>query len=892
MDESGALTTERDDARAYRDRPTLARMARHTWLRLGAERGPGGRRETAFAAAAVVGYIAAAYWARYISLPGSVLIWFPPAGVAVGALFLRPRLLPLLVLAEGFSTVVVMRLGPEFGPGALAVNSVGIVGAYAAAAWTMRRLSLSPRLRSSEDIFALVFSAVVVGASVAALVGVLVQVWVDLVEWGDATHAIGIFWIGDVVGIAAVTPAVLLAGHAFLDRAPFPLADHEHRHNRLVLLAEYIAPSLCAVVLLSVSDSPMRFVYLAFVPVVALSIRHGVPAAALSSAALAATMSAGAHVLVDNTLDRSDFQLLMVVLTLTGVATGAIVSARRDVADANKRISAIVEATPDLVATAWPDGRIRYLNPVGRQLLGVGDDQLDSSGAFDFMPDDLAADLMREGMRSARRFGTWSGENRVRRSDGTEVTVSQVLIAHEDPDDGSVTYSTVCRDMTAQRNLEDQLRRAALYDDATGLPNRALLAEQLSRVGDDEGHVSAILFADVDHLQRVNEAFGFAGGDQVVITLSERILTLVRAGDLVARYGGAQFVVVLPRVSDEFEAIPFANRLLDCFAEPVRIDGRDVKVTGSVGIAMARGTDPSDGLRSAEIALHRAKEAGGGRFALFDIDLEARAKQRMEAEADLREALATGSWWLAYQPVVDPLAGRIAAAEALLRWTHPARGPVSPFDLIRLAENTGAIVDLGHEIFRRACVEAQTWLQAGFDLRVSINVSARQLREPDFADRVAGLVRETGISPQQVSIELTETVLASDEHGEIDRLRDLRALGFVIALDDFGTGYSSLSGLRDLPIDMVKLDRSFVVDLMRSNRAAALVEAVVRLATSLDLTVVAEGVEDPEQVAALVDLGCHRIQGYAISYPLEPAQFRSLLDVDHGRIVVPGLTRT
>ncbi len=853
--------------------------------------GPGGRRELAFAAAAVVGYLLTAWWAKTISLPGTVLIWFPPAGVAIGVLFLRPRLLPHLVVADIISTVAIMRLGREFGGVGLLVNSTLIVTAYALGAEAMRRLDLSPTLRSSEDVVALVFGAVAVAAPIAAVAGVVVQVVLGLVDKGDAAHLMAIFWVGDVVGAAAVTPAVLLAGSAFLAGTAPPLADHESPKNHLLLMAEYLAPSIAAIVLMGIGDTPTRFVYLAFIPVVALAVRHGVPAAALSSAALAAVVSAGAHVLVTDTLGRSDIQLLMVVLTLTGVTTGAVVSARRDVLDAKNQISAVVEATPDLVATADADGQIRYLNPVGRRLLGMSSDELPHVRAFDFLPDELAADLMREGMRSARRFGTWTGENRVRRADGIEIPVSQVLIAHRDRDGEVVTYSTVCRDITAQRELEDQLRRAALYDDATGLPNRALLHEQLLLQADDPASRSAVLFADLDHLQRVNEAFGFAGGDQVVQTIAARIHALVRSGDFVARYGGAQFVVVVPRVSDEFDAIPFANRLLDCFAEPVPVEGREVKVTGSVGISLATGHgDPRTALRSAEIALHRAKEAGGGRFALFDRDMEQRANARAEAEADLREALDTGTWWLAYQPVVDPRTGRISGAEALLRWTHPVRGPVAPFEMIRVAERTGSIVGLGAEIFRRACCEAKGWHDAGHDVRIAINVSARQLREPDFVDQVAAIVDEVGIDPHQVSVELTETELASDEHGEVESLRKLRALGLAIALDDFGTGYSSLSGLRDLPIDVVKLDRSFVTDLMHSNEAAAMVEAVVRLASSLNLMVIAEGVEEAEQVAALIDLGCHRIQGFALSHPLDPEAFRLLLDQDHGRILVPRAT--
>jgi len=364
----------------------------------------------------------------------------------------------------------------------------------------------------------------------------------------------------------------------------------------------------------------------------------------------------------------------------------------------------------------------------------------------------------------------------------------------------------------------------------------------------------------------------------VVATIARRLGDVVRAQDLVARHGGSQFVVILADVPDEFEAILLADRLLACFAEPVDAGGRELKVTGSVGITLVEaGDDHLAALRSAEIALHRAKEAGGGRYALFDDALQVRSLHRLEREADLHEVLTKQTWTLAYQPIFDSTSDRVVGVEALLRWTHPTRGPVPPFDLIRLAEHTGAIVALGREIFRRACVEAVQWHAMGFAVPVSINVSARQLREPSFLDDIGSVLAETGIAPALVVVELTETVLATQEHGEIATLHKLRELGCQVALDDFGSGYSSLGELRDLPIDVVKLDQSFITDLTTSPRAAALVGAVVQLSAALDLAVVAEGVEQDDQIEALAALGCHRVQGYALSRPVAPSVITGML---------------
>ncbi|MCB0971685.1 MAG: EAL domain-containing protein, partial [Acidimicrobiales bacterium] len=554
--------------------------------------------------------------------------------------------------------------------------------------------------------------------------------------------------------------------------------------------------------------------------------------------------------------------------------TGTVISARRDALAASRRVSAIVEATPDLVASAWRDGSIAYLNPVGRELLGFQPERDPGGRAFDFLPDQLAEDLMRQGMRIAEQQGTWTGENRLIRPDGHVIPISQVLLVHSpDPNAEQMLYSTICRDISDQRALEDQLRQAALFDRATGLANRALLEEQLSRALAAGGRPRrvAVLFADVDRLQHVNETFGFQVGDHVVSTIAGRLRGLVRGQDLVARHGGSQFVVVLTEVPDEFEAIALANRLLGSFAEPVEHDTGTLQVTGSVGITVADlGDDHLHVLRSAEIALHRAKEAGGGRFALFDDAMHARSQRRLETEADLREVLATGAWTLAYQPIFDSVDRRVVSVEALLRWSHPTRGAVSPGELIALAESSGAIVHLGREIFRRACSEACGWHAMGYPLPVHINVSARQLREPTFVDDVHAVIDETGIDPRAVIVELTETTVATREHGEIDTLHALRELGCRVALDDFGTGYSSLAELRDLPIDQVKLDQSFTTELTTSPRAAAMVEAIVSLATALDLEVVAEGVERDGQIDALAELGCRRIQGFALSRAVAP----------------------
>ena len=835
-------------------------------------------------------YELAALWAKQFDIGGSTLIWFPPAAVAVGGFYLfGPRLYPVVVIAEIISTAWVTGFGASFGAAGIAVNAMILSVAYLGGGEVLRRLRFDPRLRTLHDVLVLAIGGLLVSSVLASLGGVGVQVRVGLIELADVPTQLALFWVGDVVAIVCLTPLLVLAGHALLEGEPLPLSDKEGVVHPMLILAEYALPSVAAIVLFAAGHQPMQFLYLVFVPMILVAVRHGVPGATIATAVLSATMTVGADRQATGALSASDFQALLGVVAFAALVVGVIVSGRRDILDQHRQLSEIIRATPDLVASASRDGHVVYMNAVGRRLLGLpADAPLTDHQAFEFFPDELAIELMREAMRTADKFGTWDGENSLRTADGRQVPVSQVVIAHEHQS-GGFTYSTVCRDVSGQRRLEDQLRRAALYDDATGLANRALLVEQLGRAltTRDRDRSVALLFVDIDRFRMVNESLGFDAGDTVINIIAAR-LGEAAGPDLISRYGGGLFAVMLTEIAEDFDAIVLADAILEVVARPMEIDGRELVVTASVGIAVASPSqrDPLDLLRASEIAMHRAKEGGGARLALFDEAMERRSMDRLEVESDLRRALSGQEWWLAYQPIIDCATRRIVSCEALLRWTHPVRGPVSPYQLIRLAEQIGLIVPLGREIFHRACVEAKQWHDAGFDLRVAINVSARQLQEPGFADDVQAVLDASGVDPTKIVVEVTETVIAEDLEAEVAVLRKLRELGCGIAIDDFGTGYSSLGGLRDLPIDVLKLDRSFITDLTASPRAAATVEAVINLAEALELLVVAEGVEEEEQLVALCRMGCDRIQGFLVSYPVSPDELTALLvaqrDADTG----------
>jgi diguanylate cyclase (GGDEF)-like protein/PAS domain S-box-containing protein len=838
----------------------------------------------------LVAYLVAALWARELNIDDTVLIWFPPAGVALAGLYLfGVRLLPTAVAAEVLSTSLVFDTDHLFGPAPLAVNSVALPVAYYGAAHLLRLREVDPHLRRVRDLVGFVAIAVVGGSAMATVAGIGTQIWAGTVDASDALSQAGVFFVGDVVGIAAITPTLFLVISALRDRRVPELSDRPSREGDPVVLLEYLVPPVAALALMSVGSEPMQFLYLVLIPVAAVALRHGIVGATVTTAGACAVMTVGADLQATGTLERSDFQALMAVTAVVGLTIGTVETQRLQATRRHRRLSAIIEATPDLVGTAELDGSVTYLNPVGRQLLGIpSDHDLHAIGAFDFYGDELSLELLAEGMRAAAREGTWTGDNVLRTHDGRLQPVSQVLIVHRDHKGDVEQYSTVCRDVAPQRQLEDQLRRAVLYDDRTGLPNRALLVEQLGRWLRAPGRdlPVALLLVDLDRFRRVNEVLGFSAGDDVLARLAARVRDVTRPQDVVARHGGDLFAVVLDAAEDEYAAAAAADRLGRTVSEPLAVDGRELVVTASVGVAVAGPdqTDPLDVIRTAEVALHRAKEDGGGTFRVFDQDLDRRSRMRLELETHLRRGIAGEEWSLHYQPIVEARTRRIVSCEALLRWTHPERGAVPPAEVIAVAESTELIVPLGREILCRACKDLVGFAAEGFDLRVSVNVSQRQLAEPGFADEVAAILADTGAAAGSLVLEVTETVLAREVQAVASVLGALRDLGCHVAMDDFGTGYSSLATLRDLPIDVLKLDRSFITGLP-SPQATTMVEAIIHLARSLELQVVAEGVEEPEQLEALVAMGCERIQGFVISRPCERETF---LDLVRGQLTTAG----
>jgi len=437
---------------------------------------------------------------------------------------------------------------------------------------------------------------------------------------------------------------------------------------------------------------------------------------------------------------------------------------------------------------------------------------------------------------------------------------------------------------------EGRLRYAAFHDPLTGLPNRALFIEQLKQaVGLAKRHKDysfAVLFLDLDRFKYVNDSLGHNHGDDLLVAFSRRLQSCLRRTDIVARFGGDEFAVLLNYVKDPTDVIRVAEKVQQALLMPFNLDGQDAVTTASIGIALsAAGYDlPEDVLRDADIAMYRAKDNGKARYEVFDETMHARAVSRLRVESDLRRAVERQEFRLHYQPIVALEDFRLRGFEALVRWKHPERGLIPPGDFIPVAEETGLIQQIGEWVLREACCQMKEWqmiFRNDPPLFVSVNLSGKQFAQADLTEKVAGTLRETGIEPQSLKLEITESVVMGDREAATETLRQLRALGIQLGLDDFGTGYSSLSYLHRFHLDTLKVDRSFVTQMMEQAETLEIVRTVITLAQTLGMDVVAEGVETNQQLALLRQLGCENGQGYYFSKPVEAVEAEKIIIDTH-----------
>jgi diguanylate cyclase (GGDEF)-like protein len=452
------------------------------------------------------------------------------------------------------------------------------------------------------------------------------------------------------------------------------------------------------------------------------------------------------------------------------------------------------------------------------------------------------------------------------------------------------------RDVTEQHQLEEELKHRAFHDALTGLPNRLLFQDRAARglvATRHRGTTAGVLFVDLDDFKVVNDTMGHSVGDELLVAAGTRLSSVVRDSDMAARLGGDEFAVLIENVADPAAVDAFAEQVVTAFGEPFALADGSVLSTVTVGVATTQDSaDVDELLRHADLALYAAKAAGKRQWRRYQPILSAGMVRRREVQAALEDAVKNSEFSLVYQPIVDLTSGQVAGFESLVRWRHAQWGMMQPGQFIELAEETGHIVPLGSWVLGQAAADVAQWvrrLARPAPLYVSVNVSARQFRDPGFVDGVRRVLAETGLAPSALMLELTEGVLLRRDDRIHADLGELKAIGVKLAIDDFGTGYSSLSYLRELPFDVLKIDKSFIDGIATSQQGLALVEGINRIAETLHLSVIAEGIEAELQRDLLVSMGCQFGQGYLLAMPVEADHAEALVRV--GRSLVPELPR-
>jgi len=554
------------------------------------------------------------------------------------------------------------------------------------------------------------------------------------------------------------------------------------------------------------------------------------------------------------------------------------------------RYRALVEQSPDATLVVASDGVITFASPAATRTFGRPVASLEGERLLALVHPDDARTASKFLDEAPGRGGT-VGEWRVRGATGAWHWVeNSASDLRRDPAVAGIVLGI--RDITERRTLESRLTHQAFHDALTRLANRSLF---LNRVGHALARAprtarpSAVLFLDLDDFKRVNDSFGHAVGDELLLAAAGRLSTCVRPGDTIARLGGDEFAVLLDDLEGAGHAEQIAARIAAALRTPFRLHGRDVMVGVSIGIApLAGGESAEDVLHNADLAMYSAKATDKGGFAVYNPAMRAHVLGRLELEADLRAAVAAGDIRVEYQPIVHLGTGEMVGAEALVRWHHPARGHVAPSRFVSVAEETGLIVPIGQRVLEDACRRACEWRAsprgaatlrgtAALPMRVSVNISARHFHDVGLVADVESALRATELLPSALTLEITESVLMQRTEETFETLRRLKALGVQLAIDNFGTGASSLGTLQHLPIDMLKIDRSFVESVGAEGRDPVLVRAILALGATMGLTTVAEGIERPAQRLGLHRLGCAYGQGFLFARPMTAEGVVSLL---------------
>ncbi|HSA54428.1 MAG TPA: EAL domain-containing protein, partial [Gemmatimonadaceae bacterium] len=574
------------------------------------------------------------------------------------------------------------------------------------------------------------------------------------------------------------------------------------------------------------------------------------------------------------------------VATVLLVLVRRVASVRADVATlatSEARFRALVQNSSDVILILDQDSTIRYASPSAHHVLGIDVHELVGRKLIDQAhPDDaVVAQRFFGSLRDGESGPPVVEEWRLARPDGTSLwTENTGTNLMSEPMVAGIVVNA--RDISERRTLQARLTHQAFHDELTRLANRALFLNRVAHAvvrAPRSRHPAAVLFLDLDDFKKVNDSLGHAIGDELLVATAARLTTCVRPGDTIARLGGDEFAVLLEDVIDMNDIVTVAERISTALRAPFRASRRDVVIGVSIGIATVGPDDtPDDVLRNADLAMYFAKGQSKGQYAIYAREMHAHVMDRLEMEADLRAAVGRCDFHVEYQPIVNLATGDLYGAEALVRWHHPTRGVIPPARFVSLAEETGLIIPIGRAVLREACERARDW-RARFrgrrPMQMSVNLSGRHFQEASLLDDVRDALRDSGLEPWALTLEITESVLMQSSDITLERLRSLKALGINLAIDDFGTGYSSLGYLQQFPIDVLKIDRTFVEAVGNEDEDPVLARAIIALGRTLRIETVAEGIERGAQRDGLRELGCMLGQGFLFARPMNATDFAS-----------------
>lgn len=861
---------------------------------------------------AIVCFITAKLGLSLSTTGGNIAPLWPLSGLSLAfLLLLEPGVWPGVLLG---ATLATLSTGVPW-IGSVAIGAGYALEAVITAALVRRACGSTEPFRTAKNV--LLFGGLsALGCALAAAIGTSTLGLVHLLPAGPAAQSWCIWWLGDWTSVLVLTPLVLTWQTALRRRPPWRALGGD-----FVLLG--VAFLLGGVLFFSGESVPTHEIAPhAILPLVVWAAfcleprKVLTPLAVLSAAAIAGTLRGlGPFHGPDRDQSLIELQSFIAILSFTGLAVSSLVAERRRAETTlqhwrnelalhvDQRTTALRESEESfakafhsspigLAISTVEEGRYLVVNDTFLRQFGFTRDEVigRTSWELGIFPSLQDRERMRDSLLATGSFSEVELSVRMKSGEKRDCRFSAEIIEIT----GVRRFLCTMRDVTETRRAEKLITHLAYHDSLTGLPNRLLFQDRFDLAilhARRQGHMLGVLFLDIDRFKVVNDNLGHAAGDRFLRRVAERLVRSVRACDTVVRLGGDEFVILLGEIHQAEDVGRVARKILDNLSRPYELDQREIFTTASIGASVypTDGTDGETLLRHADTAMYRAKSLGGDVFRIFSPAMSRRASERLGLEAELHRALRGGEFVVYYQPQLTLASNRIECAEALVRWRHPTRGLLLPRSFMRVAEATGLVVPIDLFVFRQACLDLVAWKRAGLPpVKIAVNVSLRQFQQADLATRIREILAETGADPGMLDLEINEKVAISSVRSHRSTIADVKEMGLRLSLDDFGHGHSSLSHLRELPIETVKIDRSFVRKTTRDPRDAAIARALISMAHTLRMRVVAEGVDNLPLLNFLRDEECDAIQGFYFSRPVPAPMLAELLTTWEGE---PGRLR-